>query len=248
MTITYVTSLYAVREDYLPQLYTQFQELQEFCGSIVVWTDAPLPFSTPAHVQVLIAPLTSFASYIQCMSPSLQLPQTRNPHKDTQEFLALMNTKVEMVWRALPYVTTTHVAWIDAGILKIVKDTPRIAKAFKEHSQFPWPNRIAIPGCWKSPLVNLYHVVSWRFCGGFFASPTSLLPLFYEKAMRLLEAWIAAGHLAWEVNIWADLETKDPTLFAWWSADHNETMLEPALQKGTPPPKSLSLLQSYDRL
>jgi hypothetical protein len=226
--ITYITSLYAVRDAYLPALYKEFQELQEVCGPILVWTDTPLPFPTKDHVQVLLAPLESFASYIRSMNPLL-LPQQRNQQKDTQEFLALMNTKVEMIWRALPYIKTSHVAWIDAGILKIVKDKPRVAKAFQNHSTFSWPNRVAIPGCWKSPLVNLYHTVSWRFCGGFFVCPTTLLPTFYEKVTHLLEAWNAAGHLAWEVNVWADLEVKDPSLFAWWPADHNETMFEPKI-------------------
>ena len=229
--ISYITSLYAVRKDYLPTLYKEFQRLVEVCSPLYVWTDELPPFPTPVHVHFIIAPLSSFASYIKCQT-SLALPQHRNVEKDTQDFLALMNTKVEMVWRALPYVQTPHVAWIDAGILKIVKDMPRATKAFQRHPTFPWPNKVLVPGCWTSAKVDLYQVVSWRFCGGFFVSPTSLLPVFYEKVSRLLNAWIAAGHLAWEVNVWADLETKEPDLFAWWSADHNETMLEPEIESG----------------
>lgn len=226
--LTYITSLYSIRKDYLPTLYAQFQHLVALEIPIVVWTDQVLPFALPAHVQVLHAPLDSFASYILSLSAK-KLPQYRTPEKDTREFLALMNTKVEMVWQALPYVHTSHVAWIDAGIFKIFKDMHRVSAAFQQHSQISWPNKVCIPGCWKSPLVDLYQRVSWRFCGGFFVCPTSLLPHFYQTATRLLEAWIAAGHLAWEVNVWADLEMKEPSLFAWWSADHNESMLEPKL-------------------
>ncbi len=226
--LTYITSLYSIRQDYLSTLYSEFQHLIALEIPIVVWTDQVLPFPTPNHVQVLYAPLESFTSYI-LSSASVALPMYRTPEKDTQEFLALMNTKVEMVWRALPYVQTTHVAWIDAGIFKIFKDKQRATSAFQHHTKLSWPEKVCIPGCWKSPIVDLYQRVSWRFCGGFFVVPTSLLPLFYEKATHLLEAWIAAGHLAWEVNVWADLETKDPTLFFWWPADHNESMIEPKL-------------------
>ncbi len=226
--LTYITGLYAVRKDYLPSLYIEFQRLVKACSSLIVWCDRDPPFPLPPHVQILNAPLESFASYILSSSP-VALPHHRTPEKDTQEFMALMNTKVEMVWRALPYVKTPHVAWIDAGIFKIVKDTQRVAVAFQHHNQVVWPDRVCIPGCWKDKRVDLYQQVSWRFCGGFFVAPTSLIPLFYEKISRLLETWIAAGHLAWEVNVWADLETKEPKLFAWWSADHNESMLEPCL-------------------
>ncbi len=224
--VSYITSLYSVRDDYLPTLYEQFQELDKICAPLFVWTDRPLPFACRAHV--LLAPLPSFASYMLCQHP-VALPAHRNPAKDTQDFLALMNTKIEMVWRAAPFVQTTQIAWIDAGILKIVKDKARVARAFVDHKSVLWPQKIALPGCWTRRIVDLYQAVSWRFCGGFFVLPTSLVALFYEKATRLLEDWIAAGHLAWEVNVWADLEEKNPTLFAWWAADHNESMFEPKL-------------------
>jgi hypothetical protein len=159
----------------------------------------------------------------------LLLPPIRNEKKDTKDFMALMNTKVEMVWRALPYVQTPHIAWIDAGIFKIMKDIPRVQRAFEIHKTFPWPNRVMIPGCWKTSLIDLYSSVSWRFCGGFFVAPVSFVPSFYEKVSRLLDDWISLRQLAWEVNLWADLETKEPDLFAWFPADHNETMLEPQL-------------------
>ncbi len=233
--ISYITSLYAVRDDYLPILYEQFQELDRICTPLYVWTDRPLPFSCRAHV--LVAPLESFASYMLCQSP-VSLPARRSPAKDTQAFLALMNTKVEMVWRAAPFIHTTHVAWIDAGILKIVKDKERVAVALARHADVLWPQKVALPGCWTTRIVDLYQEVCWRFCGGFFVVPTSLLALLYDKVMRLLTAWIAAGHLAWEVNVWADLEEKEPTLFAWWPADHNESMFEPKL--GTDQPNTIS--------
>ncbi len=158
-----------------------------------------------------------------------RLPATRNAQKDTAEFMALMNTKVEMVWAAAPYFPagTTRVAWIDAGILKIVKNPTRGRAAFAAHSGAVWPARsVAIPGCWPTVGPPSSDAICWRFCGGFFVIPVDLVEPFYKATTTVLEKWLRAGHLAWEVNIWAALEWEETAWFTWWGSDHNETMLE----------------------
>jgi hypothetical protein len=229
--LVYVTSLYSVREDYLPTLYQYFQQLlPHIRAPLYVFTDRDIPFAMPDHVHVLMEPLDSFETYQKILGfPGTRLPCRRNAEKDTTEFMALMNTKVEMMWRALPYIpNATHIAWIDAGILKITKDAGRVKAAFQRQMDVTWPpTKIAVPGCWASPAPPSSDSICWRFCGGFLVLPTSLLAPFYRAICAMLEAWLAAGHVAWEVNIWAALEWDEPAWFAWWAADHNETMLEP---------------------
>ena len=230
--LVYVTSLYAIRDDYLPVLYTNFQRLlSQIQAPIVVFTDRHVPFECPTNCIIVQQTLESFQTYSHSLHAPARLPHARNAEKDTREFMALMNTKVEMVWRALPYfpdtAQLTHIAWIDAGILKITKDAARVKNAFAAHQRAPWPLRsVAVPGCWAAPCAPSSDSICWRFCGGFFVIPTSLLAPFYKAVTDMLEAWLRAGHLAWEVNVWAALEWKEAAWFTWWGADHNETMLE----------------------
>jgi hypothetical protein len=228
--IVYVTSLYAVRDSYLPQLYQHFQHLlTQISAPIFVFTDRELPFAVPSSCVILRRSLDSFQVYRTCMESGARLPKVRNAQKDTAEFMALMNTKVEMLWSAVPHFPkeTTRAAWIDAGILKIVKNVERSKAAFAAHIHAAWPTRsVTIPGCWATVAPPSSDAICWRFCGGFFVAPVDLIEGFYKATGSVLEKWLRAGHLAWEVNIWAALEWEEAAWFTWWGADHNETMLE----------------------
>jgi hypothetical protein len=51
----------------------------------------------------------------------IELPNTRNPNKDTKEYLLLMNTKTEYMVRAIEsnLFDSTHFAWVDFNIFYI---------------------------------------------------------------------------------------------------------------------------------
>jgi hypothetical protein len=53
---------------------------------------------------------------------SLSLPANRNMEKDTIEYMALMNSKIELVAKSLSFCTTPYISWIDAGISKMFND------------------------------------------------------------------------------------------------------------------------------
>lgn len=229
--LAYVTSLYAVREDYLPVLYQNFQQLiPHLLAPVVIFTDRKVPFDLPAHFKVIEKPLEAFETYGKCLKAAAHLPKQRNPQKDTAEFMALMNTKVEMMWLAAPSLAIgdiRHLAWIDAGIMKIVADSKKASAAFAAQPLTAWPARsVAVPGCWRACAPSS-DAICWRFCGGFLVVPVGILGAFYRAVDAVLEKWLRAGHLAWEVNIWAALECEEAAWFTWWGADHNLTMLEP---------------------
>ncbi len=233
--LAYVSSLYAVRDDYLPTLFRHFQQLIALLQApLYVFTDHDIPFALPPHVHILRQHLSDFQTYRVCMEAyegrKARLPAAKNDAKDTAAFMALMNTKLEMVWRAVPFIPqgTTHIAWIDAGIMKIVGDEARIRRAFADQVRVGWsPHTVTIPGCWPTPQAPSSDAICWRFCGGFFVVPVAILDAYYGVATSMLEAWLRAGHLVWETNIWAAVEWKERAWYTWWGADHNETMLEP---------------------
>lgn len=231
--LVYVTSLYSVRDDYLSTLYHNFQQLvSNISATTYVFTDRELPFAVPSNCHVIQKELYEFNTYQHCLQASARLPTSRNKQKDTAEFMALMNTKVEMVWVAAPLFSSdvTHVAWIDAGITKIL--SPRalssLTSLMQKHQEVGWPQRsVTAPGCWVSPCAPSSDAICWRFCGGFCVIPVDLVTPFYEAVTAMLVTWLRAGHLVWEVNIWAAVEWKERAWFTWWGADHNDTMLEP---------------------
>ena len=234
--LAYVTSLYSIRHNYLEQLYDEFKKLLKLLDGqpVYVWTDRAIPFELPANVRCIEAPLTALTSYISCLraEPTPQLPLTRSPAKDTLEFMALMNSKVEMVWRTIPMlpVGIEAVAWIDAGISKIFKagEEARVGAAFRRLATWS-PRTLVMPGCWPKAAVSR-DTVCWRFCGGFFGLPVGLVDAFHCSSQSVLEKWLTQGNIAWEVSLWADMEWLGlgPTI-TWFAADHNITMLEPPL-------------------
>ena len=68
--------------------------------------------------------------YKQLCGVELDLPANRNIEKDTREFMILMNSKVEFVKRAIDQniFNSTHFAWIDFGISKIIKKEDTLLK------------------------------------------------------------------------------------------------------------------------
>jgi hypothetical protein len=231
--IAYITSLYSVRDNYIGQLYDEFKNLLKLLEGqrVYVWTDRTIPFALPANVECIEAPLASLTSYISCIraEPALRLPRERNPTKDTLEFMALMNSKVEMVWRTLPLLPEgiDGVAWIDAGICKIFggAEEARVSAAFRRLTRWS-PATLTIPGCW-NPGKPAEDAICWRFCGGFFALPATSVGDFHAATQTVLEKWLARGRIAWEVSLWADMEMMGigPKI-RWFSADHNITMME----------------------
>jgi hypothetical protein len=84
------------------------------------------------------------------------MPENRSQMKDTREYMALMNSKVEFMKDAVlrdPY-GTTHFAWLDFSVNYTFKDSCRCFRV--ENSGFFVPAR----GC-------LFRVLgkSWWNCG-----------------------------------------------------------------------------------
>jgi hypothetical protein len=226
-----VSSLYAIRPGYYDELVRQLKHLLECIPdsiSLYIWCEEP-PFASN-RIHFLQASLPSFTAYTRLSDPALSLPSHRTDTKDTREFMALINTKLEMVWRTIPYMpsTITHVGWIDAGIAKILRNpVDHTRDSFSSLlSRLPsfTKNAMYLPGCWSSVTAPSDNTVCWRFCGGFFFMPSSAVSDIYALLTEVLEHWIQRGKTTWEVNVWADAEVRRPDRFVWWSADHNDSM------------------------
>ncbi len=188
-------------------------------------------FSAIAHyqspyVQVIQKDLDSIQIYNQLLSSPLELPPYRNVEKDTQTFMAFMNSKVEFLdYASILYPKKQNYVWVDAALMKIIQDPTSMKERLQTLQTYNQP-KILFPGyATSTPIHELFQKVLWRFLGGFLVIPKTLLPRFRVECDQLLQSCISIKKLTWEVNIWAYVEYKHPELFQYYFGDHNDSIV-----------------------
>jgi hypothetical protein len=164
---------------------------------------------------------------------SILLPNTRNPNKDTREYILLMNSKAEFLKIALdknPW-GSTHFAWIDFNIFHIFKKEAYVKLFLSTLSKRTLaPSFLTLPGCWGREYYHepyLLNDIQWRFCGGFFVGSADRILDFYMCHREHFPAFLREKrHLIWEVNMWAYYENSCGLTFDWYKGDHNESILD----------------------
>lgn len=238
MRFSFVTALYSIHEEYFTGYYSELQsrflKLLEWLprAPIYVWTDREWPDITDSRVIWQKVPLVGLKSFQQGSDPSLKLPARRNIQKDSHAFMALMNSKIEMLWRVAPFQTEADaLVWIDAGILKIFTNREAVQTRLHQLQTAVTPETILMPGCWGKGIPVSRDAVHWRFCGGFFIVPLSHL----STLQSLSEKWLyqvneVEGRAMWEVNVWVEMENEMPELFQWYLAGHDDTIVAAPLK------------------
>lgn len=222
--ITFVTALINLQEDRpnektIDTYISLLETLQSTGIRIHLFTSPDLAQSL--HVKngivesIRLSDLDTYAS-----SPN-GLPEHRNPNKDTRNYLILMNSKLELVKRAIEsgHHSSSHYAWIDVGISHILKTPQETIQALQ--SKQIRKECLYIPGCLHHSFQG-FDAICWRFCGGFFLGDASSILSFYSTFSR---EYPHLPKLSWEVNVWAYLESKGLHI-DWFSADHNDSMLQ----------------------
>lgn len=225
----FVTCLYSVRPSYTNELIDKFKVLMNLIPSnidVYIWTDQDLKEISYPNLHIIHQKLSELKTYNLCMKEGLQLPQERNPSKDTQEYMALMNTKTELLSKTIPLVKSQYLVWIDCGITKIFTDLEYIRNKLAIISNYMKSlNSILIAGIYNKNIVPK-NSVYWRFCGGFFMIPVSLIEPFLNIHTKELENMIGnEQRITWEVNVWAQIEHFDSNLFTWYRSDFNNSIL-----------------------
>ena len=212
-------------------------ELLSFPHSFVVFIDAesleliPKEFKSMPNITFHTIDIKTLPVY-HLTNPELSLPMGRNKEKDTYNYLCINISKTYLVEKAIdinPY-QSTHFAWIDIGVMHIIKDTPIEKESFKE-SLYAISNynekRIRLPGCFdplrlqNTSFLSYKDYPCWAFCGGLFCGEKESLRLFSKDVLSVLEN---LDFMTWEVNIWTYLYNKKKELFDWYGADHNISM------------------------
>ena len=163
----------------------------------------------------------------------LVLPERRSHIKDHINYMFLMNAKIEFIKKTInvnPF-NNDYFCWFDFSLPYIFKTLENSLLKIKKYSESNFISEpfIAMPGCWNFTVGNkdvLKESICWRFCGGFFMGDKNSLLSFYDVSISHFEEFLRLTEkLVWEVNYWAWLEASGYISPIWYTADHNDTII-----------------------
>ena len=178
-------------------------------------------------VRIIKLPIKQLAIYNMIIGNKnlLTLPSSRSPEKDTHEYMALMNTKVEFLHRAKDLATTEYLGWVDAGISKMLSNKDESFERLRV-AEITGINNVLIPGCYIRH-VNFYDLcdrVWWLFIGTFLICNKDFVQTFYNRSLQSMCKFVAHRFIPWEVNIWADMLYQHPDTFQWYHSEHTDSL------------------------
>ena len=214
----------------------QIQDLAECNVDMIVFVDPEIASLLPQFsngCKVVPCPLDRIQTYsgVMMQSDLISLPATRNEPKDTLEYLALMNSKLDFIKLAMEIRREfTHYAWIDAGIFKHIADKDAGKKMINGWRNIAFPDRIVTPCGLFSPLpadvVFPVNSVYWRFLGSILVIPCRMVETFSELCRTSMWRIIQETRIiTWEINTWAYLESCNPEMFLPYLADHDGSIV-----------------------
>ena len=180
---------------------------------------------TNATIQRVLE-LEELSAYTECTKYKEALPSVRTAAKDAFAFLTLINAKTDFVEEVAKTTYHPQVAWIDFNVWHVVRDAEATGKRLRELAATRLPHAgVYVPGCWAEAAAVPWDRVCWRFCGGFFVghkdAVLAFAALHRERLPFILQD---RGGLAWEVNVWAELEQKHGWRPLWYKADHDDSL------------------------
>jgi hypothetical protein len=177
------------------------------------------------NVTVVLTTLEDLPLWREMQGMELHLPERRNQGKDTADFLALINSKTELVRRTIAMMDAdadvTH-AFVDFGIFHIIRDK-HLAQNRLRALGATAAELVTMPGC-THDVADYVDRVNWRFCGGFFYGPAAAMRTFAERHQERARALLPT--LSWEVNVWAWMERHGELTCQWYQADHNDSIFD----------------------
>jgi hypothetical protein len=189
-----------------------------------------LPVSKNIFVEYL--ELEDLDTYKEVSDLNLQLPINRTEHKDTKNFMILMNAKTELVKKAIDsnVFASTHFAWIDFAINYIFKNPDTLDYLSNIGKTKFTENFMTVPGCYSLKGFRaeyIFDAIHWRFCGGFFLGDKCSLVKFseiYKQNFRNIVQ--TANTMIWETNVWTYLELNTDWNPVWFLADHDDSIIK----------------------
>jgi hypothetical protein len=189
----------------------------------------PDDWTIPESTKIISFSFDNIETYQKILKCSPQLPTYINTVKDTLEYFALMNSKVEFISLAQELFPNYEIyCWIDSGIFKMIRD---ISTAYSNLTNM---QNLCLDRPFLSPagdltgltVVSLTDDIWWRFLGSIFFLKCEYINVFKNECDKILDSLLAIDKIVWEVNIWTMLEYDKSKLFSTYPADHNDSILD----------------------
>jgi hypothetical protein len=237
MSLTFITAFIDLEDDKtknksIETRFSHFSTLSSSGISLVVFlsrSHMDKAIQAP-HIRYIPIDLCDLLTYKESMEEPLKLPINRTSHKDTLEYMILINSKIEFIQKAidLNHFQSTHFAWIDFSIFHVIKDVGSSLSYLRMLSNSKFADRfITAAGCWDLGVGRSYihDAINWRYCGGFFLGDIESLQEFYRLYRIYFPKYLKETKtMLWEVNIWHKMEL-DGWKCVWYKADHNDSIL-----------------------
>ena len=193
---------------------------------------ADLPPVKP-NIRIVPLSLENLQVYKHVVStPNLTLPEIRKAAKDTQKYMALINSKLEMMMLARDMISAEYYTWIDSGISKIFSDKDRAKRIVEHLAVNEHTDRIVSPAGWIQPDTNPERLITdspdWSFLGGYLVVPAGHMQHFFDQFLHNLNTCMSRGRLVWEVNLWSQCHRQKPEWFDIFynNGQHDDTMIQ----------------------
>jgi hypothetical protein len=154
------------------------------------------------------------------------LPTSRNLQKDTKDYISLMNSKIEFIFKASRICNDETFIWVDFDILRCIKQPDTILKRLHTLNNATY-DTIIIPG-----FTNKYSIITneinSHFYGTFFIIPKRFIEDFFQHSKNVFGDFckLSQYNICWEPNVWCVIK-----MFAmhnnmtWYFADKNDTLI-----------------------
>lgn len=230
MNVTYVSALYDIYNSskVSGRLSRDVKDLLKRGLHLIIFVDEFYysvldTMEKSATITIVKLSIDQLAIYNMIMGNKslLSLPVTRSTEKDTHEYMALMNTKVEFLYRAQYLTDSKYLGWIDAGVSKMLSDKENSFVRL-ETAKITNIDNVLIPGCYIRYINfdDLCKSVWWVFIGTFLICNKSFISTFYNRSLQSLCKFIANRFIPWEVNVWIDILYQHPDTFEWYYSGH----------------------------
>lgn len=208
----------------IAEYLTHFEHLAASGLPIVAYVAPSLAGQVRApNVTVVPTSLEDLPLWRAMQGMEILLPAIRNPVKDTADYLALVNSKTELVRRtiAMTDADATH-AFVDFGIFHVIRDTPLAQNRLRALGA-TYAKTVTLPGISRD-LSDQFDNVNWRFCGGFFYGSSNAMATFAERHQNRVRAMLPT--LTWEVNVWASIEWHGAFSCQWYQAGWDDSIFD----------------------
>ena len=203
---------------------------------LIMFVDPELIADLPvvkSNVRIVPLSLDNLKIYKRiCQLDNIEFPAVRRPAKDTLKYMALINSKLEMMQLAKQMLTAEYYTWIDSSIGKVFNHKDSAKARIEQQAVAENTTKIVSPAGWTQHNTNPdfleLNSPDWCMLGGYLVIPANLMSEFYQQSLHNLETCINAGRIVWEVNLWSQCYRQKPEMFHVFynNGQHDDSMIQ----------------------